>query len=104
MKKIKSNDVKQINGGWDDLVVKEDYAKSHEGQHIGQYDASNYIGQRFIADPDDIGCFYEGILINSWEEDMGCGSTQRYHRLREIDGSKDIDLPGTVYTLYLYKE
>ena len=77
------------------------WQKSHQGAHIGKYQAPNYIGRNVMAvedDNHDVG--FTGMLLASREFDRGCGTTERMHQIR--CAGEDYWISGDDYTLYLF--
>ena len=103
MKKLNKKEETSVNGGGS-LGINNDYFNAHCGEHIGEYDMPNYIGQHFVIKYDNGPVKYEGILVRSYEEDQGCGATIRTHEFKSMDGSSTETLSGDCHTCYLYKD
>ena len=108
MKKLNAKESKKVSGGnnWSAtaFIVDYDESEAHKGEHIGKYDMSNYVGQRFIIMYTGGGAYrYQGILVRSYEKDDGC-STIRTHEFKTVDGSTTQEFSGDDFTCYLYND
>ena len=101
MKKI--NNTNGVSGG-SPTNVGYQYFLAHQGEHIGKYNMSNYVGEKFVMDNDnDYMQFNEGILTKSCEGKIGCRNI-RLHYFTDTTNGESFYVNGDTHECYLYKE